>query len=171
MTRTGWLTPKAEVRAAGLKGDGVYALRPIEAGERVAAFGGFVTTREQLASLPDWQADRSLQVDDGFFLRSLELDDPPDLINHSCDANCGFVGGTVLVAMRAIEPGEELSFDDAMSDSDPYDEFECYCGSDRCRGRVRSDAWTDPELQRRYAGFFSSYLQQRIDAALEPAPS
>jgi len=39
-----------------------------------------------------------------------------DLVNHSCDPNCGLVGAVLVVAMRDIEPGEEITFDYAMSD-------------------------------------------------------
>ena len=50
-------------------------------------------------------------------------------MNHSCDPNCGIVGAVLLVAMRDIEPGDEICFDYAMTDTDDYDEFECTCGT------------------------------------------
>ena len=37
-------------------------------------------------------------------------------INHSCEPNVGFAGNTVLVAMRDISPGEELTTDYALFD-------------------------------------------------------
>ena len=37
--------------------------------------------------------------------------------------------------MRDIHAGEELNFDYAMCDGSNYDEFECYCGSENCRGQ------------------------------------
>jgi len=37
-------------------------------------------------------------------------------INHSCEPNVGFAGNVVLVAMRDIEAGEELTTDYAMFD-------------------------------------------------------
>jgi SET domain-containing protein len=161
--QVGWLTPQAEVRNAGLKGHGVYALTRIVAGQTVAAFGGHIVTAEELHALPGWQLERSLQVDHQLFLTTTELEDPADFINHSCQANCGFLGSNILRSMTDIEIGEELSFDYAMSDSSPYDEFECHCGSPACRGHVQADAWKSPELQQQYAGFFSAYLQLQID--------
>jgi hypothetical protein len=50
-----------------------------------------------------------------------------------------------------------------MSDSSDYDEFECHCGTDHCRKMITGNDWKLPELQRRYKGFFSPYLQRRID--------
>ena len=51
-----------------------------------------------------------------------------------------------------------------MCDGSPYDEFDCACGSARCRGRVTGNDWRDPLLWKRYAGHFSPYLQRRIAA-------
>jgi hypothetical protein len=68
-----------------------------------------------------------------------------------------------LVTLRDIWPGEELCFDYAMSDSTPYCEFTCGCGAPSCRGEITGNDWMLPELQARYDGYFSPYLQRRID--------
>jgi hypothetical protein len=82
-------------------------------------------------------------------------------------------GQLALVAMRAIQPGEEVSFDYAMCDGSVYDEFLCECGAPNCRGRVAGDDWRNPALWDKYAGYFAPYLQRRIDAlrhaAVDPA--
>ena len=84
------------------------------------------------------------------------------MVNHSCSPNCGMSGQTLVVAMRDIAPGEELTYDYAMSDGSPYDEFECHCGRPECRGKVTGSDWMRPELQVRYRGYFSPYLARRI---------
>jgi hypothetical protein len=71
---------------------------------------------------------------------------------------------TTIVAMRDIAVGEELTFDYAMSDASDYDEFDCNCGTALCRGRVRADDWQLGTLRHRYKGFFSPYIQRKIDA-------
>jgi uncharacterized protein len=88
--------------------------------------------------------------------------DPADYVNHSCDPNCGIVGSVLLVARRRIAAGEEICFDYAMTDTDDYDEFECRCGSEQCRGVVRGSDWKRAEIQDRYQGWFSSYLQRLL---------
>ena len=65
--------------------------------------------------------------------------------------------------MRTISAGEEITYDYAMSDASDYDEFPCSCGSMRCRGQVSGSDWQRPELWRRYSGYFSPYVQSRID--------
>jgi hypothetical protein len=71
---------------------------------------------------------------------------------------------TTIVAMRDIAVGEELTFDYAMSDASDYDEFDCNCRTSLCRGRVRADDWQLETLRHRYKGFFSPYIQRKMDA-------
>jgi hypothetical protein len=157
-----WLSPRAECRPAGAKGLGIYAREDIPAGTTVVGFGGDVVDGAGLAALDENTRVHAIQVDDDLFLASNPPFDPADFANHSCDPNCGIVGSILLVTMRSVSAGEELCFDYAMSDADDYDEFSCRCGAPNCRGVVRGDDWRRPELQRRYQGWFSAYLQRRI---------
>jgi len=83
--------------------------------------------------------------------------------NHSCDPNIGVQGQIVFVAMRAIAPGEELTHDWATTDDLDY-EMACRCGSPDCRGVVTGKDWMKKTLQEKYRGWFSWYLQRKIDA-------
>jgi len=157
-----FLSPKAQARPAGGKGWGSYALEPISAGETVAGFGGWVVDRATLESMDVDRQARSIQVDHELYLVSGETPEPGDMLNHSCEPNCGVSGSNIVVAMRDIEPGEELTFDYAMTDASDYDEFTCLCELANCRGVVTGWDWRDPVLQAKYQGFFSHYLARRI---------
>ena len=159
-----WLTPKAQAHPAGDKGWGSYAVEPINAGETVAAFGGSVVPLAVLETFNDDRQSRSIQVDTDLYLVSGETPDAGDMLNHSCEPNCGLSGQILLVAMRDIEPGEELSFDYAMCDASDYDEFRCLCEEPTCREIITGSDWRDPDLQAKYAGWFSPYLARRIAA-------
>jgi SET domain-containing protein len=159
-----WLSPKAQARPAEAKGWGSFAVEPIRAGETVAGFGGWVVTGEVLATLSHDRQSRSIQIDADLYLVSDETPEAGDMLNHSCEPNCGLLGQTLLVAMRDIEPGEELCFDYAMCDASDYDEFRCMCGHPNCREVVTGSDWRDPALQEKYAGWFSPYLARRIAA-------
>ena len=159
-----WLSPKAQARPAGEKGWGSYAVEPIEAGETVAAFGGCIVPIAVLQTFSDDRQSRSIQVDADLYLVSGDTPDPGDMLNHSCEPNCGLLGQMLVVAMRDIVPGEELSFDYAMCDASDYDEFRCLCGESTCREIVTGSDWRDPVLQAKYAGWFSPYLARRIAA-------
>jgi uncharacterized protein len=90
-------------------------------------------------------------------------------INHSCAPNVGMGGNVVLVAMRDVEPGEELTIDYAMFDD--YDgAMACSCGSNDCRQMVGGRDWRRPDLQNRYRSWFSWYLQRKIDAVSSATP-
>jgi len=159
-----YLSPKLELRACADKGGyGLFTRQPLDKDEVLAVWGGFVVPDERLGDYSEYVRTHGLQVDDHLYLLPLSEDDPADYFNHSCDPNAGLSGQITLVAMRPIEPGEEICFDYAMSDSNPYDEFDCNCGASTCRGRVTADDWRRPDLQERYKGYFSPYLQRRID--------
>lgn len=162
---TSYLSPKLEIRAALQKGGfAVYARQALEKDELLCVWTGRAVTFSELQELSEAEKSHTLQVDEGIYLAPLgPEEEPADYINHSCDPNAGIRGQVSLVAMRPIAPGEEITFDYAMADSTPYDEFACACGSALCRGRVTGDDWKRPELWERYTGYFSAYLQRRID--------
>lgn len=148
-----------------IRGDGergLFAREFIAKGELLAVFGGKVVTYEELREVPYEIRRLSLQVAEDFYLLSI-TETEADWVNHSCTPNAGLNGQIMLVAMRDIQRGEEITFDYAMSDGTPYDEFDCMCGSLDCRGYVSGNDWRLPELQRRYQGHFSPYLQTRIN--------
>lgn len=160
-----YLSEKCEVRSRDvLGGRGVFAISTIEPNELIGVWSGRIVTAEDLDLLPDDIRSRTVQVEDDLYLASLSPGEPPDFINHSCEPNTGLSGQISLVAMRRIVPGEEITIDYAMCDGSPYDEFNCACGSASCRGKVSGEDWRNPDLWARYAGYFSPYLQRRIDA-------
>ena len=134
-----WLSPKAQARPAGEKGWGSYVVEPIQAGETVAAFGGSVVPMSVLQTFSDDRQSRSIQVDTDLYLVSGETPDAGDMLNHSCEPNCGLLGQMLVVAMRDIEPGEELSFDyklDVNASTEAKKRYACRCGAPNCRGTM-----------------------------------
>lgn len=161
---THYVSPKLEARTNLAKGNyGLFACRPIQAGELLIVWGGLIVTGEELACFPPEKQMHSVQVEEDLYQLSPRDPEPGDYINHCCAPNAGLSGQVAVVAMRDIAAGEEVCFDYAMSDGSPYDEFTCACGASTCRGRVTGNDWQRPELQARYAGYFSPYLQRRID--------
>ncbi len=159
-----YLSTKLEGRPkADGNGNGIYSLEPILKGELAAVFGGVVYEWDAFIHLPDLERSLCLQVEDRHFLVPRPIGEG-DYVNHSCNPNAGLSGQIGLVAMRDIKIGEEVCFDYAMCDTLPYDEFNCGCGSANCRTKVGGNDWQKPELQKRYAGFFSPHVQRRIDA-------
>lgn len=158
-----YLSSKLQGRPkANGSGNGIFAKVPLKRGEILAVFGGVVYEWDTFITLPDRERSLCIQVEDRLFLVPDKIGEG-DYVNHSCNPNAGLSGQIALVAMRDIHPGEEVCFDYAMSDTTPYDEFDCKCGAPNCRGHVSGSDWKLPELQKRYAGFFSPHVQRRID--------
>lgn len=160
-----YLSPNAINRPHPDKGGcGVFACQPILQGELIVLWGGrIVFTRELDPSMPNF-TQRVLQVEEDLYLETPEELEPSDCFNHSCNPNAGMSGQIGLVAMRDIAVDEEICFDYAMCDGSNYDEFPCTCGAPNCRGQITGQDWSLPDLWERYAGYFSPYLQRRIDA-------
>ena len=157
-----YLSPKLEPRTVFGNQHGLFAIEAIEKGELLVVWGGKIYHTDAFNLLTPREQERSIQVEEGMYLIA-DDEEPADYFNHSCDPNSGLNGPISLVALRRIEPGEHVCFDYAMSDGTPYDEFECQCGSPICRHSITGDDWQNPVLQERYRGYFSPYLQRRID--------
>jgi uncharacterized protein len=172
-----WISPKARKgEPSSIAGRGLFAVEPIAAGEVVAVKGGHIVDTATLNALPEKLQNSEIQIAEGLHLVALtdeEYEPVMLFINHSCEPNVGFAGtnkigpafanahaGTVLAAMRDVEPGEELTTDYALFDT-PSTAMECTCGTASCRGVITGDDWRNPTLQERYAGWFSRYLADR----------
>lgn len=165
MTET-YISPKARKGdESGIAGRGLHAVEPIAAGEVVAVKGGHIVTTKTLRELPDPLPDSDVQITDDLHLVAIsdaEYEQSMLFLNHSCEPNVGFGGNIVLVAMRDIGAGEELTTDYALFDD--YDgQMTCSCGAPGCRISIDGHDWQRPELQRKYRGYFSWYLQRKID--------
>ncbi len=165
MVVSSYISPKAaKGRPSPISGRGLVAVAPIGAGEIVAIKGGHIVDAATLASLPERLQNSGVQIADGFHLvarTEAEYEPVMLFLNHSCQPNVGFAGNIVLVAMRGIAAGEELTTDYALFD-DTDETMPCHCGSAGCRGTISGRDWQRPELQRRYGGYFSDYLLRRI---------
>lgn len=157
-----YLSSKLEARPTA-HGFGTFVREVVFAGELLTLWGGQVMKPEHFFALDEHLRSISIQVEEDLYLVPIRTEDA-DYFNHSCNPNAGITGHAGLVAMRNIMPGEEISFDYAMSDGTPYDEFTCGCGAQNCRGRVTGNDWQIEELWERYNGYFSPYIQRRIDA-------
>jgi cyanophycin synthetase len=154
--------PGIEIRQNHL-GNAVYASRPFAPGELILRTWG-PTTHER--------SKFTMQID-----QDLHLIPPVPLryLNHSCAPSCGVVirsnvAEITLHALRALEPGEELTLD--------YETFEtefatltgpCLCGTSVCRGRLVGYANLPPALRERYGIYVAEYLRESDVPCYTPA--
>ena len=165
MLASSYLSPKTRKGApSGIEGRGLVATAPIAKDEVVAVKGGHVVDGATLRKLPERLRNSDIQIADDLHLVALEEAEYEPVmlfLNHSCEPNVGFAGNVVVVAMRDVAAGEELTTDDALFDD--YDgEMACNCGTASCRRVIHGRDWRRPELQTRYGPYFSWYLRRRF---------
>lgn len=164
MIVSSYITGKAvKGQSSDIQGRGLFATAPMSAGEIVAIKGGHIVDTATLRALPARLKNSEVQIADGFHIVALQDDEYEPVmlfINHSCEPNVGFAGNVVLVAMRDVVRGEELTTDYALFD-DSDEEMECRCGASTCRGNISGRDWQRPDLQQKYGRYFSTYLRDR----------
>jgi uncharacterized protein len=161
-----YFSPKVEKRRSGIEGRGLFAKHDIEAGEVVVVKGGYVLTKAQRDRIGKELGPSEIQITEELFIgptTGRQREGGMMHLNHSCEPNLGLQGQIVYVALRDIAADEELTFDYAMTDDEPVDMF-CRCGTPSCRGRITGLVWKNPEIQAKYDGYFSWFIQRRIDA-------
>ncbi len=164
-----WMHPSLEVRDVINMGKGVFTKKAVKKGTVLVIFGGYVFTFAEESTFKDGMDDFAHQISSEFVfgIREREEIQPVDYINHSCEPNCGFQGQIFLVAMRNIKKNEQISFDYCMVLSKAKNvkkeyRFNCECGLKTCRHVVTWNDWKIPALQKKYAGYFQWYLNEKI---------
>jgi len=158
-------SPKTEVRESKIHGRGLFATADIAKDEIVAIKGGHIVDRKTLGEkITPVLGPVEIQIDDDLFIAPVTEEERELSMlysNHSCAPNLGMRGEIIFVAMRDICAGEELTHDWAMTDDDDYS-IECNCSAPDCRKTLTGKDWQRPDLQERYAGYFSTYLSRKI---------
>jgi uncharacterized protein len=134
------------IRSSSIHAAGCYTMRRIRKGTPVVEYDGPRFSKDEA---DERYKDRFItylfstgkggEVIDGFGTAMF--------INHSCDPNCeteNLDGRIWVVATRDIAPGEELTYEYNLHDSDD-DDADCYCGATKCRGTM----FSEDEVKRR----------------------
>jgi len=167
MTGLNYYSPKVEKRPSGVEGTGLFARAPIIRHEVVVVKGGHVMTTAERDRIDALIGPTEIQIADDLFIgpvSEVERDGGMMHLNHSCAPNVGVWGDITFVAMSDVAADEELLLDYAMTDNEADISMVCACGADECRGGITGQDWRLPDLQRCYAGYFSAYIQRKLDA-------
>lgn len=149
------------IKSSPQHGRGVFAARPIAAGEVILEFSGAVMTRAQVR-----EDDYHLQIDEDRYLGASGQAD--DYVNHSCEPNAGFNGSLQLVAQRDIAVDEEVTWDYSCAiDEADFPGFPCQCGAAQCRARVQSFRHLDAATRQRLMPWVLPYLWRKYFSATD----
>lgn len=138
-----------ELRTSPIAGTGAFAIQPIPKGTRLIEYTGEKISHEEADKRYDdeksatshvvlFTLDRNTVVDAGVGGNEARF------FNHSCAPNCESEvenGHIWLDTIRDVAPGEELTYDYALTRETEDDEAEearypCHCGAPGCRGTL-----------------------------------
>jgi SET domain-containing protein len=137
------------LRPSPLHGRGAFATVPIRRGARIVEYTGERITHSEADARYDDDAMEShhtllMVVNRRWVLDAAVGGNEARFINHSCDPNSAIVverGRVFIDALRAIAPGEEITYDYAYEREDGDDEvaetrYPCRCGAGKCRRTI-----------------------------------
>jgi uncharacterized protein len=140
-----------EVRASGIHGNGMYALRDIPAGQILIEYQGrIIGWKEALRRHPHDPSQPNhtfyFSLADGRCIDGNDNGNDSRWINHACKPNCEADEDESnqrvwIKALRDIKKGEELFYDYGLVIDEPYTkklkaEYQCLCGAKKCRGTM-----------------------------------
>jgi len=159
---------------------GWFAKEDIKAGESIWWAGEYdrdPTLRVHMDVLKTWPKDKldkfmslaymiapdvySGYPEEGTQVPMSEIEE--NYVNHSCNGNCWYQNGELLIAMKDIKAGDEIAYDYALTECNPEWSLKCLCGHGNCRGTITGNDWKKPELQAQYGRFFLPHILKLID--------
>jgi SET domain-containing protein len=148
-TTTSRKKPPIKVQLSPVHGNGVFATRKIEAGERIVEYTGErIDWPEALrrSDASDGPVNHTFyfSLDDGNVIDGGSGGNDARWINHACEPNCEAYeedGRVFIHALMDIEPGEELNYNyalvyEARHTAAVKAAFACRCGTPGCLGTM-----------------------------------
>ena len=127
-------------------GRGVFATQAFRPGQPILVLSGPVLDHAEVLGLGGDRA-YALQIGRDQYLDTMP---PGRYANHSCDPNAGIMNDRMLIALRSIEPGEEIRFDYSTTMIQDHWTMECRCGQPTCRRVILDFHHLPPITQNRY---------------------
>lgn len=146
---------KIAARRSAIHGNGVFAIAPIAKGERVIEYKGRRRTHEEVDAGDSGDIDSGhtflFTLNEVFVIDANFEGNSARWINHSCAPNCEAVlvehdddpekSRVFIDAIRAIKPGEELTYDYGITLDEPHTArlkkiWACHCGARNCTGTM-----------------------------------
>jgi SET domain-containing protein len=140
------------VRRSSVHGKGVFAMRPLAAGERVLEYKGEITEWRDAVRRHRREGVAGhtflFGLSDGRVIDGSRGGNSARWLNHACAPNCETIedGDRIFIhALRPIEAGEELFIEYLLATDDPLDEnvraqYACRCAAADCRQSMLADS-------------------------------
>lgn len=150
---------KVEVKETEKYGKATFAKEFIQKGECIAAFDGKEYEAQSCLDLPEEPADHAIQFAEHKWKDSKGI---ARYINHSCEPNCGIKDSFKIVALKNIEPGEEITWDYEMTEDSNW-RMDCHCGAKTCRKSIGAFRNMPKEKRAHYKGYIAEWLVKKYN--------
>ena len=143
------LNPKIEIKVSTIEGKGLFAKAAFKQDEEFVVATGEEPvevkeyTDEEFRKFTEWCIENGKEWDAislGNGKHRAAISDrekhPGNYGNHSCDPNVKSNGKDGLIALRAINPGEEITIDYTQFSTKDWS-MTCNCGAKNCRRVVK----------------------------------
>ncbi len=159
---------RVNVATTTTKGKSLFAKIPIEKGEIIMILNGQIVR---------FATDYTIPIDHALWIEPRVPGTLAQFLCHSCEPNAGIKNRTLLVAMRDIDVGEEITTNYAflgyeyghertVSGSESLQmDVTCLCGTARCAGVLQCYKNMPTAWREQYREFISDYL---LDEARYP---
>jgi len=138
-------TELIQFRRSRIHGTGGYARTVIKHGTRMIEYVGRRITKAESIAQCNGENVYIFTLNDEHDLDGNVEWNPARFINHSCAPNCEAEWDEErlwIVALRDIQPGEELTFNYGY-DLEDYREYPCCCGTPECVGFIVAEEYFD----------------------------
>jgi SET domain-containing protein len=143
-------------RRSRIHGNGVFATAPIAKGARIIQYRGKLRSHGEVDRIYADEVETGhtflFTLNDTYVIDANVQGNAARWINHSCAPNCEAVhdedddgdparDAVYIEAMRAIKPGEELTYNYGITLGEPHTDrlkalWACRCGSPKCTGTM-----------------------------------
>jgi len=150
------MSARIQQRRSRIHGNGVFAIAPIHAGEKVVEYKGLLRTHEEADALYGDSIDSGhtflFTLNEHYLIDANVKGNVARWLNHSCEPNCqAFLiessdgnprkDRVVIEALRDIAVGEELTYNYGIRLSVPHTPrlkklWACLCDADQCSGTL-----------------------------------
>jgi hypothetical protein len=146
---------------------GLVATDTVATGTTLFFMEGIIT---EVPSRYSVQIDRALHLDVPGSHPPEGIDDRYSwrFLNHSCEPNC-VIRGRELIAVKTIEPDQEITFNYNTTEYDIAETFDCYCGSANCVGRISGFRFLPRAERERLRPWLAEHLRSMLGD--DPAPT
>jgi len=129
----------------------LFALRPYQPGEVIANFSAGTISAEPTYLTVQVGVGKHITLQPEFL----------QYINHSCNPNVFFNTTTMqLVALKELQPEEEMTFFYPSTEWKMTQSFSCYCGDAGCLGEIKGAAYLTKEAQEKFR--LTDFIQQQL---------